>query len=375
MSKTNGHNFEKTEILSLNEDIKSGVKRKKSIIIFVIFFTFFSFFFLYAFVRDNLVNTPQRVFNTFMKTISDKLLRFSDINGYYDINFDIKTNSKNYDIINDYKYKILFGKNKNDMDFEFLMDGDKDYNYNLFIRNHNLFHMFSGYDDIIKYGEVSSSLNLKIDDLNYLTKKMIYFIKCGESKDNFSRENVVKDFKNKKISMVKNTYKIDDKEFYRLSKVLGDGLYNDYRSMNILSNVFAVSKEEFKNIIDDICINDFEGELFINIYTKGSKFYGFDFTYNDKSIDESLKINFEYLNNNHFSKKIKVDIYGSSHYTFDLIINKTDKRLHDINNFRVLSDEEFSFLVTDFISSMDNTPIGAVLNDLINEDSIIEYYY
>lgn len=407
----------------------------------------------FIFVKNFILNSPERVFKSSIDNITYMINKNADNynlnNKLYDISFNIDSNYDELQLLKNYTYGIKAGVDSKNSLLEakiYMLDSSKkEYSFASYIKNDKMYEMFSSYNKLIDLGSIEGNdfkeifkaiENYNSDDVKYIINKSSSLLKDNLNKKNFSKENVNIKVNGKDIKTVKNTYKADSKEIVRLSKAISDGLYNDDKSMEIITKMFGISKDEFKSTSEEVSLDD--TTYLYSIYMNGDKFAGFDIVENNetslsyytdsenfdldfggitfngvkngKQTDVSIKsedyevaklnvrqfnddtIDFDYIissyvddysgfeNNTNLSGNVlykrtvsgkKADSSlllsvknGKDYINFELKANGIEgAKISDIDESLAvkLSDDEFQNVLVDFISSLQNTPVGNII--------------
>lgn len=253
-------------------------------------------FVIYPFIRDNFFNTPERIFKKSIDNVAtllkNNLNKYNLDNSLYDVNLKINSNMDEISQFNNYTFGMLIGGDKKNNAFEtkmYMLEGTKEYSYAVYLKNSKLYQKLSTYDKLITLDDDSSESFKELfealgkannDDTKYLVNKIASLLKDNMDKNKFAKSNAKLDINGKEIKVQKNTYTIDNKEYTKLSKAILNGLYNDAKSMEIITNSYDIDKNELKEMIDQITEDSSADTLLVNIYTKGGTFAGIDFTEN-----------------------------------------------------------------------------------------------
>lgn len=408
----------------------------------------------FIFIKNNFLNSPEKIFKSSIDKITSLINKGADnynLNSkLYDISLNIDSNYDELKLFKNYTFGIKAGADTKNKALEaniYMLDSSKnEYSFASYIKNKKMFMKLSSYDKLIDLGVMENNEfkelfeameNYNSDDFKYIINKSSSLLKDNLDKKNFSKEDTSIKVNSKDIKAVKNTYKADSKEIARLSKAISDGLYKDDKAMEIITKMFGISKDEFKNTTnEDVYSND---NLLFNIYMNGDKFAGFDIVENDgtslsyytdgenfdidlsgfvingvkngKQTDVSIssggyelaKLNVRKFDENNIDLDYNIaysdDSYsndqsgftGSAVYkrtvsgrTYDSTLNlsvknagyyinfafrtdgKEGAKIADINEAGAvaLSDDELQEVVANFISSLQNTPVGNLIYGL-----------
>ena len=101
----------------VNNVIKKGKKKKIIVILIFLILLALGAFFGYPYVRDNIINSPQNVFNrsidNVFKTMSNNVGKYGDIKGIYELNMKLETNESEFKSYSDYTYSLRYGVDSN----------------------------------------------------------------------------------------------------------------------------------------------------------------------------------------------------------------------------------------------------------------------
>ena len=238
-----------------------------------------------AFLAFKLINNPQRTFSTNIsmatKMITNKITNNTIEGNINDIKVNLKTNNETYKNFADYTFGIRGGIDSEQKKIEgkiYLIDGNKnEYSYTGYVVNSKIYSMLSSYDKLIDYqfleeDELESLFNsfrkTKTDDINYLITFASNSLIKNLDKKNLSQKIEKIKVNNKKITAIKNTYIMSNKEKGRLIKAIAQDILDDEKACKIYGNMTNMDKKEIKEMIseyDDIYKQ--EDVNYISIYT------------------------------------------------------------------------------------------------------------
>lgn len=303
--------FTNSSSYSSNFQVKDEKPKKKinwkliipiSLVILIILFIFV----IFPFIRDNMINNPEHVFNSAIDSTFETVNSYIYIdnqNSVNEINGTIDTNIDELKDYSNYKYNFRFGSDsqRNLSEYKFTMTdkNNKKYSFGKYVKDFRLYEDYSSFDkfiDLGKYEDIdfSSLVNFNKDDITYLTSKMSEVLKESLDKSRFSKGSKTIEVNGKKIGVSKNSYELDSKEIQRLTKCVLNGLYKDDKALDIIIKANNISKGEFKERIDKIddefsnsidgTINNYSGSFFLNIYMNGFGFAGMDIEMDKQTI-------------------------------------------------------------------------------------------
>ena len=290
--------------------------------------------------------------------------------------------------------------------------------------------------DLTAFFENTNQINTS--DIKYLINLCGKSLKKNINKKSLSKNKTTITINNKKIKVTKNTYKINPNEMKRLYKAIYNDLYNDQKAIEIISSMSKMTKEEIKNEINNENFSYIENkEITLNIYNNLSKIIGFDIYENNENIisyytkndnfnlqygnynitgtkknnnkEINIKLNnteianlvfskyqkndfaFDFISDNYIGKisykkenktnyeaKLSVSLNdGKNNYSFDITAKQNiNSKVADIdtNAAQKLTEEEFSEVLTNFIKSLNDTPLE-FLNDLFIPNEELDYSY
>ena len=275
-----------------------------------------------GFITFKLLNSPQKIFANNIKLATQKIvnnIKDKEINNTLnDINLSIKTDDENLKEYENYTYGIKGGVNTEEKKLEgkvYILDENKnEYSYTGYILNSIIYSKFSTFDKLI-YQEAEendiknifdSFKNSKTNDIKYLINFVSKSLINNLNKNKLSQKIEKISVNDKKISAIKNTYKLDAKEKQRLIEKIIKDIINDKEALKTVEKLTGINKENLESIIKDDTENysaNIETQ-YINIYTNlFGKTIGLD-TKNEKEIQASY-----YKNKSNF--EIKINEYGS----------------------------------------------------------------
>lgn len=399
--------MERMEILSLEKTtvFEPIRKKKKNLLIFPIIII--TIIMLYPFIRDNFLITPKSVFNKSIDYISNLIVDNVHENSLYTANLKIDTENPDLKMFNNYTLGISGGINTSNKILTskiYLKDYYQEYSYELIAKNNNLFHKFSNYETLIKYGSLEEDIfgklqNINREDLKYLIKKSLSELKNNMKEENFTKENVTKNINGKDVKMIKCEYKLNEKEEELLIKNVYNNLMKDEKAKEIITKYDIKPNIKYTEPID------------ISIYVKDGRFSGLetcDISYfKDNEFDLKIKsyhlkgdkkeinifendelighisvhefnknkITFDYniketkgtvyytnkKDNNMNISNIKISINDNT--SLDMEIKEEYNKLQDINtdDFIALDNENTNLVINDFLNSLEKTPIGELI--------------
>ena len=279
-----------------------------------------------GFITFKLLNSPQKIFANNIKLATQKIvnnIKDKEINNTLnDINLSIKTDDENLKEYENYTYGIKGGVNTEEKKLEgkvYILDENKnEYSYTGYILNSIIYSKFSTFDKLI-YQEaeendikniLDSFKNSKTNDIKYLINFVSKSLINNLNKNKLSQKIEKISVNDKKISAIKNTYKLDAKEKQRLIEKIIKDIINDKEALKTVEKLTGINKENLESIIKDDTENysaNIETQIetqYINIYTNlFGKTVGLD-TKNEKEIQASY-----YKNKSNF--EIKINEYGS----------------------------------------------------------------
>lgn len=427
-------NDERIEILSLNkttvfEPIKNKKKLKTKYLL-VPLFIIALFIISFPFIRDTFILTPKNAFNLSIDYITDIITNNDYKNTLINGKFNINTNIQDLNSFNNYTFGFKNSIDNELMQYKIYMKDklDKEYSYEVLIKDNELYHKFSSYDKLIQYGSVNKNLFKLIqnnDDFKYIVNKVSTLLKENMNEKNFSREYVTKKVNDKDVKYLRLSYIINSNEKNELIKSVLKALYNDKKSKSIIMNNLNLTDEEINLIIDSI---NYKEGISINLYFRDGHFSGIDLgnniyyynnndfeikinNYSFKGIKDGDKLKLNIIKNNitvgnilfHKLKENEIsldyDIYSikgminyskktnNSNFTFSINkdknsikidgnISKEKKKLnkYDTTIYTPLNDESMKNVITSFYKSLEKTPLKTIISGP-DENQITEYQF
>ena len=314
------------------------------IFILLIIFSFIIFYFI--------SNNPNIIFkNTITKIekgINKSLDEYNLDKSLTDINLKLNTTAQGFEEISKYTYGLKGGIDSKNKNFEakiyMLNQNGKEYSYTGYLKNSKLYSLLSTYDKLIYLNEVQESdykdlfeslEKIKKEDIQYLTTKISTTLKNNLNKKNITKTKSTIIINNKKINANKNIYKLDKQENERITKIIGKALYNDPKSMKIITNMTGLTKDEYKEEIDNYAAEN-DTETIINIYTKTfGNIIGFDIETEEEKIsyyktNEAFNVEIDdidklYINGIKKDDKVEVKIKQNEDQIATLNFDKLNK--------------------------------------------------
>lgn len=285
--------------IAVGQPIKK--KKNKGLLIFiglivVVLLGLLAYFVAFPFVIKTFLNDPKNVYDVTITNLSKAINTSVDTVFYdkaiYSIGVDLDTNIEGLETFSGYNYSARIGI---DPELETLEYGygikdkyDKDYAYSTYIKNGRVYERYSTFDGLLFLGDSTDEANDELKELfddykefiekygqnntSYLYNKLaVLFIESiDESK--LVKEDASISINNKVIKTINNKYLLDKENIKRTRKYILEGLMNDEKALEIISELEGTTTAELKvKMMEDIdkTVSD-EEELVLSIYTYGT---------------------------------------------------------------------------------------------------------
>lgn len=337
--------------IAVGQPIKK--KKNKGLLVFIglvvaVLLGLLIYFVAFPFVIKTFLNDPKNIFDVTItnltKSINTNVNSVFYDKAIYSISLDLDTNIEALDTFSGYNYTGRIGIDPTNEFFEYSYgvkdQYDKDYSYASYIKNGKVYERYSTYDGLLFLGQLDDYKNNQLkeffeeyrdtikqygqDNSNYLINKIsVLFIESIDS-NKLVKEDASISINNKFIKTINNKYILDKENLQRTKKYIIEGLMNDEKSLEIISNATGMTQAELKlDMIEeaDAPITSDE-EIVLSIYTYGanSEIVGIE-------IQQAQEFKLQYF--------FKDGNFNTFIYTKSVINNETTEKTYNIDGVRI----------------------------------------
>lgn len=342
-----------------SQNVKKGAKVLLVIVLFFAVFLAIGYFAIYPIYNRYISSRPKVIFDSSVDYVSNYLKNIVERNFadndtfYFDTNFKLKSNIDGLSGIDNNTYGLEFGVDplkKISQVSLYLQEDNQKYGLNIIEKNGKEYYNYSTSNKYLEadieeidteFYEIWSELldysDISKDDLIYLIDKENTIIKELIEDELVSQEKDEIEVLGKSISVVRNTYTLNKKDFRRLQKKYYEKIEEDDRLSEILKKMSDSSliELEYKEPLKD---NKEDYEIVFNIYTtNGTKVVGFD------EEENGFRNLYYYCNNGNFEFHLSFtddddclagnDCVSSNQFIIDLLGEKKDTYTEVIVNY------------------------------------------
>ena len=314
------------------------------------------YFVVYPFIQSKFMSNPKNVFSVTIKDTAKNVNSLVDrvplTNALYDINVKVDTSIAELKDYSGYTFGIKAGIDTENKALEtsaYMKNGENNYELATYLRDNKSYLKVSSYDGIINLGENNSveiseifksyeesigNINSSSNDIQHLITKVgdLFVDSIDESKLSSSKTSIT--ISGKKVDVEKNTYVIDNDNYYRTIEFIIDGIEKDEIARDTFEDLMEVKISELKEQFKDKSNLPQMDTIKINIYTAGRKkdVVGYDIEVKDQVLFSY------YFDNNGWEVKLTgaYASVGEQTASADLVI--TGVKNGDKTNVKITAD-------------------------------------
>ena len=328
LSSLNSGDVSSVGFVPTGEVIKK--KPKKGIVITIVLLVLVilglvGYFIIYPFIVKTYLSKPKNVYKetiTYMaKEVSDVVTTPIHDKGIYDISVGLDTNINQLSKFSGYTYGVNLGVDPNSKNVQYGLyikdpTGTENSFYN-YLKDGKNYQRFSDYDKLVYIGELKDSYSsdtlegmlgnsfneiltqrkrVSGEDTKYLIDKVRDLLINSLDEDKLYKDDASINIDGTNLKVLAHHYNMDFDNQVRTREYLLNGILNDDKSLEIISTMLSVEKEEITEEIEELL--------------KSSK----EYEKQDSDIDYDIVIYTEGLKNDVIGYAINTKNNGSIHY-------------------------------------------------------------
>lgn len=326
------------------------------------------YFVVYPYVMKTYFSDPKNVYETTIKNafkgINTTATDLVHSKAIYEIEGTLDSNVEYLKDYSGYTYGLNVGidpTKKNIQSGLYIKDNNQniEYSYYSYLKDNKYYDRYSNNRNYLYLGEganksinslaamlndeslFNTTSNLNDEDVNYVINKVSSLLVESIDEDKLSQEDAAINLNGETLKVTDNKYVMDHETIKKMFNHVRDGLINDDKTLDILSKMTEISKEDIKNTLKDIDENQIESPEYVlttSIYTYGNKNEIIGFAFHD----QEEKCNFYYYKKGDYGEGKLTYVYddATTNTTATTVFKLVSTKSGDTTKINVAYDDE-----------------------------------